>query len=62
MKENEKQKSPEVLCMNPLIRSFPRHYILGQREGGEKVESEESLHGLSWVSRGKHEMPGAQGK
>ena len=52
----------EVLCMNALMKSFPRHYKLGQSEGGEKAESEESLHGWSQVSRDKHEMCGAQAK
>lgn len=60
MKESGKQKSPEVFCMNALVRSFPEHYMLGHSEGGG--EPEESLQGWSWVSEGKHEVPGAQGK
>lgn len=61
MKENGKQKSSEVLCMNVLIGCFPGHYILGQSEGGGE-RAGASLHGWSWVSRGTWEMLRAQGK
>ena len=37
----------EVLYMNALIKSSPKHYKLRQSEGGEKAESEESFHGWS---------------
>lgn len=52
MKENGKQKSPEVLCMNTFIRSFPGHCIL--RQSKDSGEPKESLQGWSWVSKGKH--------
>lgn len=62
MKEDGRQKSSEVLFMNALIRSFPGYHIVEQSEGGGETEPEENLHRKSWISRGKHEVFGAQGK